>query len=208
MLKDEVYKAIKQQILVGRYMPGDLLNERALMEEYKIGKSPLREIFFRLQHDGLIRRFPRVGTIVAPINTKKLNDVAEMRFYFEGIVARLAVKRISDTMLAEMGASLQKMEDAVKDGNISVAAAEEAGLHSMLYAATGNAALKEFIEGMYDDLFTRMWFTVERTPMNLAEQLDHWKAIYQALCEKDEEKAVASNMEHFAAYFNHLKSMK
>ena len=207
MLKDAVYEAIRQQILVGYYKPGDLLNERALMEEHKIGKTPLREIFFRLQHDGLIRRFARVGTIVAPIDTKRLHDVAEIRLHLEGIVARLAVKRISSIMLEEMRVSLQRMEEAVKEERIHCFVAEEAGLHNLLYTATGNAALKEFIEAQYN-LFTRIWFSVERTHMDLVEQLNDWKTTYQALCEKDEEKAVTSNMKHFDYYFNHLKSMR
>jgi len=207
MTKDTVYEAIKQQIIVGHYKSGDLLNERALMDEYDIGKTPLREIFFRLQHDGLIRRFARVGTIVAPIDTKKFFDVAEVRNYLEGIVARLAVKRISAKTLEEMHASLQKLEDAVKEGCISDFAEEENRLHNLLYTATGNTALQEFIEGQYN-LFTRMWFTVERTPVDLTEQLNHWKAIYQALYERDEEKAVASNTKHFEDYFNRLKSMR
>ena len=207
MTKDRVYEAIKQQILTGYYKPGDLLNERTLLDEYKIGKTPLREIFFRLQNDGLIRRFPRVGTIVSPIDTKRLYDVAEIRHYLEGIVARLAVRRISNKALEEMRAGLQRMEDAVKEGRNSAFAEEEAGLHNMLYAATGNTALKEFIETQYN-LFTRIWFSVERTPVAFVEQLEHWKGIYQALCEKDEEKAVAGNMRHFEDYFNRLKSMQ
>ena len=207
MLKDEVYEAIKQQILVGHYKPGDLLVELVLMEEYKIGKSPLREIFFRLQHNGLIRRFSRVGTIVSPIDTKKLHDISEIRFYLEGIVARLAVKRISNKEMEDMRISLQKMEDAIKEERINCFAAEEAALHNILYTATRNVALKEFIEEQYN-MFTRIWFSVERTHMDLTVQLNHWKTIYEALCEKDEEKAVASNMKHFEEYFNHLKSMR
>ena len=207
MLKDAVYEAIKQQILIGHYGPGDLLNERALMDEYKIGKTPLREIFIRLQNDGLIRRYSRVGTIVAPIHTKKLHEVAEIRSYLEGIVARLAVKRISDKALEKMRASLQQMEEAIQAGEISAFATEEANLHTMLYAAAGNTTLKEFIEAQYS-IFTRIWFSVERTPMDLTEQLNHWKATYQALIEKDEEKAAASNIKHFEDYFNHLSSMK
>jgi len=207
MLKDTVYEAIKQQILIGHYGPGDLLNERVLMDKHKIGKTPLREIFFRLQNDGLIRRYSRVGTIVAPIDTKKLRELAEVRSYLEDIVARLAVKRISNNVLEEMRASLQKMEDAIQEGEISVFATEEACLHTMLYAAAGNTVLKEFIE-MHYNIFTRIWFSVERTPIDMTVQLNHWKATFQALCEKDEEKAAASNVKHFEDYFNRLKSMK
>jgi DNA-binding GntR family transcriptional regulator len=99
------------------------------------------------------------------------------------------------------------MDQATKEERRSCFAAEEARLHSMLYAATGNVALKEFIEGQYD-LFTRIWFNVERTPIDLLEQLNHWKDIYQALYERDEEKVVASNRKHFKAYFDRLKSMR
>jgi len=207
MPKDEVYNAIKQQILLGHYKPGDLLIERVLMEEYKIGKTPLREVFFRLLHDGLIRRYSRIGTIVAPIDTQRLNDVAEIRLHLEGIAARLAVKRISDKTLEAMRAALQKMEEAANEGRNECFAAEDANLHNMLYAATGNVVLKEFIEEQYN-LFARIWFAMERTPMDLTEQLNHWKSIYQALREKDEEKAVASNTKHFEDYFKHLKSMR
>ena len=207
MPKDRVYEAIKQQILTGHYKPGDLLSERTLLDEFKIGKTPLREVFFRLQHDGLIRRFSRVGTIVAPIDAKRLHDVAEIRHYLEGIVARLAVQRITEKTLEEMFAALIKLEDAIEEANINAFAEEENRLHSLLYSATGNTALKEFIEGQYN-MFIRMWFTVDRTPVDLTEQLNHWKAICQALYDKDEEKAVTSNMKHFENYFNRLKSMR
>jgi DNA-binding GntR family transcriptional regulator len=207
MSKDTVYAAIKQHILVGRYRPGDPLNERELMDEYAIGKTPLREVFFRLQSEGLIRRFARIGTIVAPIDTKKVYDVAEIRFYLEGIVARLAVRRISAAALEAMSATLQKMEEVAREENHSAFAAEEAALHNMLYTAAGNVALKEFIEAQYS-LFTRIWFSVDRTPVDLTEQLNHWKAICQALRERDEEKAVASNRKHFEVYFDRLKSMR
>jgi DNA-binding GntR family transcriptional regulator len=207
MSKNNTYAAIKQQILIGHYKPGDLLNERALMDEYGIGKTPLREIFLHLERDGLIRRYARIGTIVSPIDTRMVYDVAEIRHYLEDIVARLAVKRISEKMLEEMSAGLKRMEDAIKEENHDYFAQEEAGLHNMLYTATGNSALKAFIEKQYE-LFTRIWFSVSRTPMDLTVQLNHWKAIWQALRDRDEEQAVASNTKHFEDYFEHLKSMR
>ena len=207
MLKENVYDAIKQRIIVGRYKPGDLLVERELMQEYKIGKSPLREIFFRLQHEGFIRRFSRIGTVVSTIETKKLFDVAETRHSLEAMVAGLAVKNITDETLEEMRIGLQKVEDAIKAGDVCSFSREEARLHSMLYTATGNFSLKDFLGSQYS-LFARAWFIMERSALDLTEQLHHWQDIYQALCERDEEKAVASNLKHFEAFFNRLKSWR
>jgi DNA-binding GntR family transcriptional regulator len=206
MPKDEVYEAIKHKILLGYYKPSDPLNERELMEEYKIGKTPLREVFFRLQHDGLIRRFPRLGTVVSPLDTKKLYNVAEIRHHLEGIVAKLAVERISDATLEEIRVGIEVMKKAIEEEDRSLFASEEAHLHSLLYAATGNLALKEFIEAQYS-LFTRAWFMVERTPVDLTEQLNDWKNIYQGLREKDVEKTAESNMKHFERYFVLLRSL-
>ena len=207
MLKENVYDAIKQQIIVGRYQPGDPLNDRTLMEEFKIGKTPLREIFFRLQHEGFIRRIPRLGTVVTTVDTKKLFDVADIRHNLEGMVASLAVKKISAKTLDEMATCLHNLENAIKDMDLCCFAREEARLHVLLYIASGNLALKEFIETQYS-LFARAWFTMERSPEDLTEQMNHWQDIYQAICEKDEEKAVASNMKHFEAFYYRLKSWR
>ena len=137
---------------------------------------------------------------------KKLRDIAEIRNHLEDIVANLAIKRISGKMLEEMRVRLQNIENAVQEENVTRFAVEEANLHNLLYTATGNIALKEFIESQYN-LFTRIWFTVERTHIDLTEQLNDWQSIYQALCEKDKEKAAESNKKHFEKYFNHLKSI-
>lgn len=206
-MKDEIYEDIKQKIIVGHYRPGDLLNEQKLMSEYKIGQTPLREVFFRLQDSGLIRRYARIGTIVAPIDTKRINDIAEIRLYFEEIVAKLAVQRISGEALAAMGVALQKLEDAVRESRHDSFAAEQTKLHSMLYAAAGNRALKEFIDEQYS-LFARVWYSVDRGPIDMEGPLKDWQDIYQALCDKDEEKAVASNKKHFEKYLDRLKSMR
>jgi len=207
MNKENIYDAIKQQILVGHYKSGDLLKERVLMEKYKIGRTPLREIFLRLQKDGLIRRFSRLGTVVAPLDIKKLFDVGGIRGQLEGMVATLAASRISGEALEEMRASLRAMEDAIREEDISSFAMEETRLHNILYCATGNLALKEFLATQYS-LFMRAWFIFERTAQDLTEQLEHWQDMYQALCEKDEEKVMASNMNHCTAFFNRLQELR
>ena len=207
MLKENVYEAIKQRIIICHYGPGVVLNERALLDEYNIGKMPLREILIGLQHEGLIRRYARIGTVVAPIDVKKLRNMAEIRYHLEGVVGRLAARRISDSILAQMRGCLKRMEESAKENMFESYAVEESSLHNWLYTATGNEELKQVIYRTIDH-FTRAWFSVERTPLDFSTQLNHWLNIYQALCDKDEEKAAVYNVEHFEAFNDYLKSMK
>jgi DNA-binding GntR family transcriptional regulator len=67
-LKEQVYQHVKYRIITQDLKPGQQLNEKDLMKRYAIGRTPLREILIDLQHDGLIQRFPRSGTIVAPMD--------------------------------------------------------------------------------------------------------------------------------------------
>lgn len=206
MLKERVYQSIKNRIIVQELKPGDRLNEKELMDEYEIGKTPLREIFFRLQHDGLIRRFPRSGTIVAPIDFKELRDAAEIRLALEGLVARLAARRMTRPVLDEMARLIGIMEansgNGVNDDFISA----ETSLHSLLYDTADNMRLKAFITEQHS-LFARMWFSTERTHPDLMGQIADWKGLYQAFLEGDEDKAEAVNRAHFDTYYNHLKSL-
>jgi DNA-binding GntR family transcriptional regulator len=68
-IKSEVYNQLKSKIIMQQLKPGEVLNEKQLMAQYVIGRTPLREIFTELQREGLIQRFPRSGTIVCSWRT-------------------------------------------------------------------------------------------------------------------------------------------
>ena len=40
-LKDQVYESILEDIFQGNVSPGDILNEKALLEKYHCSKSPV-----------------------------------------------------------------------------------------------------------------------------------------------------------------------
>lgn len=46
-LKDTIYNAILEDMFSLEYKPGDILNEKALVEKYECSKSPVREALFR-----------------------------------------------------------------------------------------------------------------------------------------------------------------
>ena len=56
-----------------------LENEKSLMGNYSIGRTPLREVLLRFQGNGLIIRVPRGGTVVAPLDLSNLMHILEAR---------------------------------------------------------------------------------------------------------------------------------
>ena len=47
-LKEMVYNAVLQEIISGKYQPGDILNEKKLIEKYEVSKSPVRDALISL----------------------------------------------------------------------------------------------------------------------------------------------------------------
>lgn len=206
MLKEHVYQSVKNRIISQELKPGDCLSEKELMEQYDIGKTPLREIFFRLQYEGLIRRFPRSGTIVAPIDFKELRDAAEIRLVLEGLVARLAVRRVTPVVLESMSHFIRIMEENAENGVTEDFMSAEISLHSLLYDTADNKRLKDLITEQHS-LFARMWFASKCNHPALIWQIEDWKNLYRALVNSDENEAEAVNRAHFETYYKYLKSL-
>ena len=66
--KDQTYKDLRYRIITHDLKPMAPLNEKALMDHYDLGRTPLREVLLQLQRDGLIQRYSRSGTIVSPVD--------------------------------------------------------------------------------------------------------------------------------------------
>ncbi|MBW2707664.1 MAG: GntR family transcriptional regulator, partial [Deltaproteobacteria bacterium] len=60
MNKEEAYEELRVRIVTNGVAPGEILNEKDLMAQLAIGRSPLREILFRLQEENLIKPLPRL----------------------------------------------------------------------------------------------------------------------------------------------------
>ena len=71
MNKEEAYEELRVRIVTNGVAPGEILNEKDLMAELAIGRSPLREILFRLQEENLIKPLPRLGALAPLYRTSR-----------------------------------------------------------------------------------------------------------------------------------------
>ena len=75
-LKDQVYESILEDIFQGNVSPGDILNEKALLEKYHCSKSPVREALMALCADGILKNIPRYGYEVVRLSKEDIYDNA------------------------------------------------------------------------------------------------------------------------------------
>lgn len=207
--KTKAYESLRYRIITQELPPGELLKEKDLMAHYKIGRTPLRELFIELQREGLIRRVPRSGTWVAPMDLDYVKQVAEVRMALEGLAGEKAARRISKDQLETLERILEKANADQAAGNVSYQELiqYEAHFHRIVYAATGNKKLEELLLE-YLGIGTRLWYYLVFTEEHLFRLFEEQREMLDALKKRDGKRCRQLMQQHTWAYFEHIKGMK
>ena len=125
-----------------RLRPGDALpTERQLTQEYRIGRSSVREALRMLESQGLIESRGSGMFVVAEfrnpldqslhlllsLDESNLRELYEMRKLLEGELAALAAERRTDEDLGRMLTALQEMQDGLDSEDVARAAPADPG---------------------------------------------------------------------------------
>lgn len=82
-LKKEIYDSILEEVVEGVYKPGDIINEKDLIEKYEVSKSPIRDALIELCNEGVLVCHPRYGYDVVRIDEKEIKDIVDFRIMVE-----------------------------------------------------------------------------------------------------------------------------
>ena len=154
----ELVQALGERIRDGRLATGDKLpTEAAVMAEFGVSRTVVREAISKLQAAGLVETRHGIGTFVvgvgdaggfriAPEQMATLRDVIavlELRIGIETEGAALAAQRRTDEDLAQMRVALDAVKEAVDAGRDAVSA--DFQFHLAIARATQNPHFAELI---------------------------------------------------------------
>ena len=111
LIRDRVYDALRKEILMGGFAPGETLNILSISKQMGISCAPIREALNMLNKDGLVELMPYKKAVVAD-GTQEDYDVAfDLRLMLEPYAIRHSVEAISDEEIAQMRLRLQSTYD-------------------------------------------------------------------------------------------------
>lgn len=90
---EDVYRALKRDLITLRHRPGSSLTEQRLAQLYGSSRVPVREACRRLDHEGLLIGRPYRGYVVPSISLKEIRDCFDIRLGLETHGLRLAANR-------------------------------------------------------------------------------------------------------------------
>lgn len=134
---------------IGRLNPGDTIEEAALVAEFGVSRTPVREAMLQLEAMGLIRRHPRKGATLFRPTLEEFLAILEVHAKLEGQAAGLAARRLSVGRAERLEAAVAACEAyAAHHGDSDPDAYYQLNLrfHETVALAAGNPFLTEMIK--------------------------------------------------------------
>ena len=143
ILHQQVGSRLRQLIVEGVIAPGRKLNERALAEQLRVSRTPLREAIKMLAAEGLVELLPNRGAVAAQLTATDVADTFEVIAGLEGQSGELAARRITDAEISEIRALHFEMLAAHTRRDLPTYYRLNATIHSHINAAARNAVLTQ-----------------------------------------------------------------
>ena len=186
-LADQAYYRIRELIVTLELPPGSLVNERALMEQLGVGRTPVREALRTLARECLVDVYPRRGMFVSPVDVGDLAGLAEVRTTLEGHAARLAAERATDAERAETDVLLAELDGISARDERSLIDLDQR-LHRHVYRCAHNS----FLEGTLNEYYMltlRIWFLVLDRVVRLGDAIQEHRELLEAIRDRDPARA-------------------
>lgn len=139
ILQQDVYGALRQQIICWERRPGEALVEESLAREFRVSRTPLREALRRLAEDGLVTYEPHKGARVAKLTAEAVRDTFLVREALEGIAAREAASRIDATVLRRFREHYEWLRPLIETGDLTDVGDD---VHDLILAAGASDRLR------------------------------------------------------------------
>jgi DNA-binding GntR family transcriptional regulator len=191
--KARVYEQILFDIILGELPPMHVLDEKALAVRYAAGISGVRDALGRLALEGLVVRRPRVGTVVAPLDIREIEQAFEVRHMLEGRTAALAARNAKAQDTAAITKAFDGAEAAIAASDFRTMLSMDRVFHRAVAFATNNLPLARFVVSL-QNVATRFWIweMEKQSPEDQLKDVTLHRALGAAIAAHDPDAAEAS----------------
>jgi DNA-binding GntR family transcriptional regulator len=148
---ERAYQEIRRNISVGEFGPGARLTEASLSETLAMSRTPVRAALVRLDAEGFVRLTPKRGAVVAAETTIDAEEFLRVREALESQAARVAAGVRDDDEVAQLTATVDRMERALgPDGDAAEVAQLNREFHLGIAGMSRRPRLAAVIAGLYE----------------------------------------------------------
>lgn len=157
-----VARVLRDDIILGRRLPGSRLVERDIAAELDVSRLPVREAIRALVGEGVVVARPRTWAVVREFTGRDIQDFGEVREAIETLIFVFAAQRHTEEGIARLRSAYEREVVAAAADDAEAARTAAAEFHEIAAGLAGNEMLSELIGvfvtrlrwlfGQHDDL--------------------------------------------------------
>jgi phosphonate utilization transcriptional regulator len=187
---------IERRIVSGEIAAGTKLNEVDVASALGVSRGPVREAFRALGQAGLVRVEKNRGVFVRQVSLEEANEFYELRAALEGLIGRLAARRIAPDEIEALRAVVRRMHQVQKGRRAEAYFVLNVEFHDLLARAARNNALYATYRGVINQLDLYRRATISRSVENIPLSTQEHEAIVEAVAARDARRAESLLTQH------------
>jgi DNA-binding GntR family transcriptional regulator len=190
---NRVYLALKNELLTGRFHPGEVVTLRKLSELLGTSEMPVREAVKRLTTEHAFEVLPNRTTRVPLLTRPQVLEVLGVRKMLEARAVEEAVHHMSNRQIEHLEEMQARMEAMTAAGEADDFTTLNKQFHFEIYALSENQTLLEMIEALWMRMAPLIALSVQASlhSNGMLRRLgkDHHLPLLQAFKARDAEAA-------------------
>jgi DNA-binding GntR family transcriptional regulator len=198
VLSEQIKERLMDDILSGKYAPGDRLVESSLSSEFGVSQSPVREALKGLEEMGLVTQEAYKGTTVREISEQDIYEAFTVRAALESIAAGLAAQKRTDEDIRSLKGIIDRLCAAADIGDYSDRMRMNNLFHDEIIRISGHKLIQKLSKTL---LFT-VWSHMKGIHLDgekLQKNLRCDRKVLDAIIRQDVAAAEISMREHIEA---------
>lgn len=204
--EEDVYKALRQDILSKKLYPNTQLVETAIAQKMGISRTPVRDAIKRLAYEGLVNIIPRKGAYIVCPTKEEFLQLFTCRLHLETKAVELAASQITDEEIQELEQLMHVEQDCFRRKSVEEYITINKQIHMTMVRACRNDYFIKYIEELisksdiYLIFYDNFLFKREEDVNSFKEH----KKLLDALKNRDPKKSYSAMEAHVKSIFENL----
>ena len=178
-LQQKAYDVIKEKIMNRELKPGQCVTDNQIAAELGISRTPVREAFRLLEHEGFLISRARKGWQVYALSLKDIHEIFDIKETLESLMARKAAACKDGKKRAQLKSTMDRMKKAAVAYNHEVWREADVILHDTLLEMSGNERASRIIRELNEQ-----WYRVRLGLVAMQGRVERSNQEHEAVVEK------------------------
>jgi DNA-binding GntR family transcriptional regulator len=168
-IPEAIAERIRGKILRGSIAPGERLSEYSFCRSLRTGQPTVREAFFILAQQGLVKRVAHTGTFVTRLEAREVRNLLQIRAELEVLAVGLAAAGPREEDLAELRRHADGIRQSAPARNRGAYLQADMAFHRKVWEMAGNEQLSGILESIVVPLLACAFQSWERTAAEIED---------------------------------------